>query len=183
MAGTASAYLYRWQGDLRGGHRLSTGACQSGDPWRGWAIPRTGRRRNRECPEYQYPPQCELPRASVPLLWPPDHKLIPVGIVGVTDPNNDAVTLTVTGVTQDEPLNGLGDGDTSPDAVLHGTEVLLRAERAGAGNGRVYRLSFTADDGLIIGGQCTGSVIVCVPHDRKTSTCVHDGLLFDSLTP
>lgn len=71
----------------------------------------------------------------------PNHKLVPVGIVGVTDPDNDQVTLTVTGVTQNKPVNGLGDGDTSPDAVIQGSNVLLRAERAGNGNGRVYRVT------------------------------------------
>ncbi|MBI2877021.1 MAG: hypothetical protein HYY20_09085 [Candidatus Tectomicrobia bacterium] len=51
-------------------------------------------------------------------------------------------------MTQDAPVNGLGDGDTSPDAVLQGSSVLLRAERSGQGNGRVYAVHFTADDGL-----------------------------------
>jgi hypothetical protein len=39
--------------------------------------------------------------------------------------------------------------------------VLLRAERAGAGDGRVYALSVTATDGQ--GGACTGKVGVGVP--------------------
>lgn len=129
------------------------------------------------------PPNCSLAQASTPLLWPPNHKLLAVGIVGVTDPDNDQVAITVTGVTQDEPVNGLGDGDTSPDAVLQGVQVLVRAERAGAGNGRVYHVSFTASDGLSIGGECSGSVTVCVPHDRKSSTCGDGGPLFNSLQP
>ena len=32
--------------------------------------------------------------------------------LGSDRPDGDTVTLTITGVTQDEPLNGLGDGDT-----------------------------------------------------------------------
>lgn len=81
------------------------------------------------------PPRCDLAQASSALLWPPNHKLVPVGITGVTDPDNDQVTLTVTGVTQDAPVNGLGDGDTSPDAVIQGNQVLLRAEQAGSSSG------------------------------------------------
>lgn len=127
------------------------------------------------------PPACELARPSVAELWPPNHKMIPVTIVGVTDPNKDSVTITVIDVTQDEPVNGLGDGDTSPDAVVQGGTALLRAERAGAGNGRVYRITFQADDG--VDGICTGTVTVCVPHDRKAHPCVDDGQFYSSLHP
>lgn len=126
------------------------------------------------------PPACDLAQANPALLWPPNHKLVPVGIVGITDPNNDAVTLTITAVTQDEPVQGLGDGDTSPDAVPQGSEVLVRTERAGQGNGRVYRVYFTAADGQ--SGSCTGSVTVCVPQNSKV-LCTDDGQLYDSLQP
>ena len=73
---------------------------------------------------------------------------------------------------------GLSDGDTSPDAVIQGSTVLLRAERSAKGNGRVYRINFTATDAQ--GGSCSGSVIVFVPHDRKDQTAVDDGQNFDS---
>jgi hypothetical protein len=105
-------------------------------------------------------------------------------ILGVTDPEHGSITITILGVTQDEPLDGLGDGDTAPDAVIQGSSVLLRAERAGTptvpGNGRVNRIHFTANDG--VGGLCSDSVTVCVPHDiRKGSSCVDDGQDYDSL--
>jgi hypothetical protein len=93
------------------------------------------------------------------------------------DPNNNYVTISVTAVTQDEPVDGLGDGDTSPDAVLQGHQVLLRAERAGNGNGRVCHVTFTADDDGI-DGHCTGTVTVCIPG--KAGSCVDDGPLYDS---
>ena len=51
-----------------------------------------------------------------PDLWPPNHKFKLITLTGATDPDGNTVVLTITGVTQDEPLNGLGDGDTSPDA-------------------------------------------------------------------
>ena len=124
-------------------------------------------------------PTCTLAQANPALLWPPNHKLVPVGIIGVADPDNDLVTISVTGVTQDEPVNGLGDGDTSPDAVVQGATVLLRAERAGTGNGRVYTVAFTADDGF--GGSCTGHVTVCVPHNRQQGTCGDNGQQYNSL--
>ena len=119
------------------------------------------------------PPACGLAQAKPAVLAPPDHKMVSVAILGVTDPDNDRVTLTVTGVTQDEPVNSLEDGDTSPDAVLQGDKVLLRKERSGTGNGRVYRVRFTARDDF--GGSCTGAVTVCVPLKNKPATCTDGG--------
>lgn len=126
------------------------------------------------------PPVCSLGQPTPASLWPPTHTLASVGIVGVADPDNDQITITVTGVTQDEPVNGLGDGDTSPDAVLQGSTALLRAERSGTGNGRVYQLTFTAGDNQ--GGSCIGRVKVQVPHSRR-GTAVEDGQLYDSTLP
>jgi hypothetical protein len=122
-------------------------------------------------------PRCERERPTVATLWPPDHKLVAVGITGVRDPNRDPVTITIETVRQDEPVTGLGDGDTSPDAVLRGAGVLLRAERSGGGDGRVYHVTFRAEDGQ--GGLCRGEVTVEVPHNRK-SGAVDGGALYDS---
>lgn len=128
------------------------------------------------------PPECALAQPSQTILWPPNHKLVSVGILGVTDPDNNAVTIAVTGVTQDESVNGTGDGDTSPDAVLQGATVLVRSERVGGSNGRVYRLSFTADDGQ--GGVCSGSVNVGVPPNMKPGNGpIDDGQIYDSTQP
>jgi hypothetical protein len=126
------------------------------------------------------PPACDLARPSVGELWPPNHKMVAVSILGVTDPDNNAITITILSVTQDEPIDGLGDGDTAPDAVIQGGSVLLRAERAGNRNGRVYRVMFEASDGA--GGTCTGAVNVCVPHSkgRNAAPCVDDGQSYDS---
>ncbi len=130
------------------------------------------------------PPSCDLATASPDALWPPNHKLKPVEIYGVTD--NDAtynnVTIRINSVTQDEAINGKGDGNTSPDAIiLPGTTLdsaMIRAERARKGDGRVYTINFTADDGF---ENCTGSVTVGVPAKRK-STAVDSGLTVDSTT-
>jgi hypothetical protein len=121
------------------------------------------------------PPLASAAQPSLACLWPPNHQMVAVGITGVSDPDNNA-TITITGVTQDEPTNGLGDGDTAIDAVINadGT-VLLRAERSGKGDGRVYRVYFTASD---LEGSASGVVKVCVPHSVKKpsidSLDVHD---------
>ena len=125
------------------------------------------------------PPSCGLATASSSLVWPPNHKLVSVAVQGVSDPDDRDVRITITGVTQDEPLNGLGDGDTTPDAVLQAGSVLLRAERSGLGTGRIYTVTFSATD--IKGAACTGTIAVCVPHDRGTDACIDTGLRYNSL--
>lgn len=130
------------------------------------------------------PPDCSAVAPSATELWPPNHKLRPVTLSGATDPDGDPVTLTITGVTQDEALNGLGDGDTSPDAQMGSAsnQVLLRAERSGTGDGRVYRVAFTASDPA--GATCSGVVTVGVPHDRgPQGGPVDSGLIIDSFGP
>jgi hypothetical protein len=125
------------------------------------------------------PVACGAAVASVEILWPPTGGLRPVRIRGVTDPDNDTVAIRITGVTQDEPVQAPRFGYTAPDAVILGPKALLRAERAGHGNGRVYRISFVADDGA--GSSCAGTVFVGVPHSlRAGGHAVDDGQLFDS---
>lgn len=129
------------------------------------------------------PPDCTQAGPTISSIWPANHKLVDVGVFGVTDPDDDEVTLKVTGITQDEPVNGLGDGDMSPDGFGVGFDKAeVRAERSGTGNGRVYAVSFSADDGN--GGICTGSVNVRVPRDRnKRSAAVNDGQNYNSMLP
>jgi hypothetical protein len=130
------------------------------------------------------PPDCRLARASVGEIWPPDHRFVEVGILGVSDADGDRVSIVVTGITQDEPVQV---GGFAPDGVGTGTPTArLRAERSGAhGNGRVYHVLFTATDGR--GGTSDGSVRVCVPDDQRGGRrgardvgCVDDGQRYDS---
>jgi hypothetical protein len=130
------------------------------------------------------PPDCSGATAVPGRLWPPNHKFADVSVVGVTDPDGGPVTVTIMDIAQDEPLNGHGDGNTCPDASGVGTDFAsVRPERSGAkktpGDGRVYHISFSAEDEQ--GGICSGTVQVCVPHDRRRgAACVDQGPLFDS---
>ncbi len=65
-------------------------------------------------------PDCGSANAAFDVLWPPNHKFSQIPIFGISDPDGDVVTVTIASVTQDEPTNGLGDGDTSPDAIISG---------------------------------------------------------------
>jgi hypothetical protein len=128
------------------------------------------------------PPDVSQAAPTLASLWPPNHRFVEVGVTGVTDPDGDEVTLEITSVTQDEPVLGEGSGHTAPDAEgLGGPLASLRAERAGGGNGRVYRVAFVARDAK--GAAAQGAVTVCVPHDRSASGCVDDGQGFDSTRP
>ena len=102
-----------------------------------------------------------------------------VGILDVTDPQSDPLSFEILKVTHDEPVNGTGDGDTSPDAAVQNNRVFLRSERDGGSNGRVYEITFIATDPG--GAACSGSVKVSVPpNNRPGSNAVDDGQLFDS---
>jgi hypothetical protein len=110
-------------------------------------------------------PDCSTAEPSLSNIWPPNHEMIDVSILGVTDADGDPVTITIDAITQDESVNGKGDGNTSSDGDGVGTEIAqVRAERSGNGDGRVYEIAFTASDGS---GFCAGLVQVGVPHDKK----------------
>jgi len=140
-----------------------------------------------DCKLENKPLDCSAAVPSASELWPPRHKFVKVNVVGVTDPDGDPVTITVTSIFQDEALDALGDGHTCPDGAGVGTDTaLVRAERGkvrGARrNGRVYHVGFVASDGQ--GGECTATVRVCVPPNRgRGHLCVDEGPLFDSTGP
>ena len=102
--------------------------------------------------------------AAPNVLFPPNHKFVNVTInYSVTEPCSNTCVLTV---SSDEPVNGTGDGNTSPDwQVIDAHHVLLRAERTGNGPGRTYTISITCtnDTNKL---SSTKTVTVFVPHDQ-----------------
>jgi hypothetical protein len=129
-------------------------------------------------------PDCSRARPHDGELWPPNHKMpmVKINVLGVTDPNGDAVTIRITRILQDEPTNTTGDGNTAIDGGGIGTSTaLVRHERAGTRNGRVYEIHFTGSDSK--GAVCTGSVGVTVPHDQGgKGGAIDDGIRYDSIT-
>lgn len=127
-----------------------------------------------------YAPDCSGAAASQGVIWPPDHTMVAETIVGVTDPGGLPTTVIITGIQQDEPVEGLGSGNTEPDGSGVGTSVAyVRAERSGLGTGRIYFISFTATD--TSGAQCTGLVEAYVPHDQGQGfTPTDTGQRYDS---
>lgn len=113
------------------------------------------------------PPTIGTVTAGPNTLWPPNHKLVPVTVrVSVTDACDSAPSCRIISVASNEPVDGLGDGDTAPDWIITGPlNVLLRAERSGRGTGRVYTITVECTDPS--GNSSTATVGVAVPHDKR----------------
>ncbi len=109
--------------------------------------------------------------ANPSLLWPPNHRMVPVEVkVDVHDDIDPQPVVTLLSVVSSEPDNGVGDGDTVDDIqdAESGTddrELKLRAERSGEGNGRIYTLTYQARDAA--GNTTIEEVIVTVPRNRR----------------
>ncbi|HEX7180496.1 MAG TPA: proprotein convertase P-domain-containing protein [Thermoanaerobaculia bacterium] len=104
---------------------------------------------------------------STSTLWPPDHRLINVGVSYSTADNcslSSAITCALS-VASNEPVNGLGDGDQTPDwTVVNNHNVRLRAERSGTGTGRTYTVTITCTDQA--GRSSSQNVTVNVPFSQ-----------------
>jgi hypothetical protein len=125
-------------------------------------------------------PLCVAAQPSTEVIWPPNHKMFPVTIQGVTDPDNDPFVISISSIFQDEPVNEKGDGNSGPDGAGIGTNTAdLRAERSGKGNGRAYHVYFNAQDAF--GASCSGEVVIFVPkNQKKWGPRIDDGPLYDS---
>ncbi len=128
------------------------------------------------------PPNCTMAVPSLATIWPADNRLVNIAIRNVTDPDGNPVKITIFSIRQDEPVDTYGDGSFAPDGMGVGTSsATVRAESVGInrvpGNGRVYHIGFTADDGL--GGICNGEVLVGVHHIRN-KIAKDDGAIYDS---
>lgn len=112
------------------------------------------------------PPVITAASASPNKLWPPNHKMVPVTVsAAATSACGGSTSCSVVSVTSNEPINGLGDGDQSPDwQISGGMSVLLRAERSGTGTGRVYTITVRCVNAA--GKSSEKKVTVTVPHDN-----------------
>ena len=112
------------------------------------------------------PPVIASVSATPNVLWPPNYKMRPVTLsVSVADACDPASVCQLVSVSSNEPVNGLGDGNTAPDWAITGDlTASLRAERSGTGTGRIYTLAVTCTDAS--GNASAGEATVTVPHNR-----------------
>jgi len=97
-------------------------------------------------------------------LWSPNHAMIDVGWTSqVTDACDSNPTIVVTVTSDEDPMaaSGAGGGIHCPDAIINQDgSILLRVERSGGGDGRVYRITITATDSCGNVGACSQDVLV-----------------------
>ena len=106
------------------------------------------------------PPVVSEASVNPTLLWPPDHRMVPVSLSYTASGWCGSVNCSLL-VTSNEPANGAGDGDAEPDAqVVDAQNVLLRAERSALGTGRIYKITITCTDAAGQRGQRTVKVTV-----------------------
>ncbi len=113
------------------------------------------------------PPTINAVVATPDALWPPNHKMTAVAVtVDVTDICDVSPACRIVSVASNEPVDGPGDGATSPDWEIVGDlAVRLRAERAGPETGRVYTITVECTDDS--GNSAQRNVEVTVAHDRR----------------
>lgn len=122
------------------------------------------------CPDTTPPVvSCHVATSS---LWPPNHRMVDVGLKIRASDNRGIADLSVS-ISQDEPCNDIGDGNFAPDAEV-GQDACgcwylrVRAERQGPGDGRVYLILVTATDAA--GNATTTACTVVVPHDQSRAS-------------
>jgi hypothetical protein len=113
------------------------------------------------------PPEIHSLTATPNVLWPPNHKMVPVTL-NIDASDCQVVTSRVVSVRSSEPVRRTGIGDLAPDWVIgtNGMSLLLRAERSGRSkNGRIYTITVETSDGT--GNTTNRTVRVTVPLNNS----------------
>ena len=100
-------------------------------------------------------------------LWPPNHKMVSVGItVDVLDICDTTPSCAITSVASNEPITGNGTGNRAPDWEITGDDTVnLRAERSGQGDGRIYTITVECTDAT--GNTTQADTVVTVTSNQS----------------
>ncbi len=130
--GTSWAYGINDAGQVVGGSRAGEGQYLRATMW-------------TRC--LASPPIIGDTAVSPSVLWPPNHQMIRVRVDYTVTTSCGATATTALSVVSSEPDNGRGDGNSLGDTVVVDDHtVLLRAERAGPGDGRTYTIRIRVPD-------------------------------------
>ncbi len=114
-------------------------------------------------------------------LWPPDHRMVDIGLKYSVVDNCDPGPEVKIKITSDEPTasdESSGGARYYPDAIIKkGGRVFLRAECSGNGDGRVYQITIIARDSS--GNSASSSVFVRV-NRKKNLVAVNSGQYYDA---
>lgn len=111
------------------------------------------------------PPNIGPVTATPAVLWPPNHKFVDVFVDYMATDQCDSNPSSSLAVANNEPINGVGDGNTSSDwEIVDSHHLRLRAERSGTGSGRVYTITATSTDSS--GNSSSKAVTVTVPKSH-----------------
>jgi hypothetical protein len=132
-----------------------------------WSVDPAG---NREETEHQYiridttPPSVSA-YANPDILWPPNHKFVPVTVTGHVNDNFSGIVHTVSYHVADEYHQVQPSGVATVNSQGNYSFVVnLQSSRLGQDrNGRQYTIYVTAYD--VAGNTATASPGVLVPHD------------------
>jgi hypothetical protein len=94
-------------------------------------------------------------------IWPDNHQMVDVTVAVVATDNCDTAPVShILSVTSNQPINGPGDGNTTPDYVITGPlTAQLRAERT-ANQDRTYTITIVTTD--FSGNTATATTTVTV---------------------
>jgi hypothetical protein len=110
------------------------------------------------------PPQITGLSTSQSSLWPANHTMRDITVNYTVSDNCVTDPPFSISISSNEPVNGTADGDTDPDwEIIDNHHIRLRAERAANGNGRIYTITVTVDDGC--NAPVTVSTQVMVVHN------------------
>jgi streptogramin lyase len=107
------------------------------------------------------PPTITALTATPNVLWPPNHKMIPVVVSATTSGGVAPISCKIGPVASNEPPDADGDRVIAGDLKLN-----LRAERNGLGTGRVYTITVLCADAFG-NTSAPGTATVSVPHDQR----------------
>lgn len=105
------------------------------------------------------PPTITSVTAAPNVLWPPNHKMVPVSLQ-VSATGDPSPECRINSVRSNEASVTPGEDEWVAAGTL---TVNLRAERADSGNGRVYSIDLTCTN---TSGSASQTITVNVPHNR-----------------